>query len=88
MAQQLLVNIEVGNAFILNTVYFSYLIFAPSYTNFTSYGGIIAQTAFSGVSYSDVSKVLYNPTYQILGLSQITLIGNEIFRFSSIIDQN
>lgn len=85
---KLTIKITLPNSTNLKRAWFSYLAFAPATTSFGSYGGSFSRQAFQGSSSSDISNILYQTSYLLYGLFELSISGNQPIAFTSSIDNN
>jgi len=65
------VSVATGSQTDLKKVYFSYIIFNPSEVPFASYGGSVSKSAFTGISYQDISNSIYYNNLILQGLVKV-----------------
>jgi hypothetical protein len=69
------VKIIIGSSTQISGVWLSWIAFSPVTASFSAYGGSLGRNSFVGSFSSDVSSNLYQNSYLLYGLSQISING-------------
>lgn len=82
----ILISVSTGPATSLKSVQLSYLIFSPNQVGFSSYGGYVSRTGFSGVGYQAVAGELHSSNLMLLGVVRISAFS--AISLSSTVDSD
>lgn len=82
------IKILLGPSTQIAGIWLSWIAFSPVTASFSAYGGSVGRNSFVGSYNSDVSSNLYQNSYLLYGLSQISINGKESLAYSCQISNN
>jgi len=87
-ATTLSIKILLGPNTQINGIWLSWVAFSPVSATFSAYGGSVGRNSFVGSYNSDVSSNLYQNSYLLYGLTQVSINGKDPLAFSCQISNN
>ena len=82
------VKIQLGPTTQVTGIWLSWIAFSPTTVSFSAYGGSVGRSSFVGSFNSDISNNLYQNSYLLYGLTQLSINGQDSLTYNCQISNN